>query len=47
VDLELPDGLRVNAETGPRAEVPAQDTCQRWFIDTALLRFVRASGIGV
>ena len=44
VELELPDGLRINAETSPRTEAPAQDTCQRWFINTALLRFVRNGG---
>ncbi|MDR1324609.1 MAG: ABC transporter ATP-binding protein [Treponema sp.] len=43
VELELPDGLRINAKTSPRTEVPAQDACQRWFINTVLLRFVRNS----
>ncbi|MDR2419134.1 MAG: ABC transporter ATP-binding protein [Treponema sp.] len=44
VELELPDGLRINAGTSPRTEVPARDACWRWFVDPALLRFVRSSG---
>ena len=43
VELELPDGLCINAETSPRTEVPAQGACRHCFIDTDLLRFVRSS----
>jgi ABC-type Fe3+/spermidine/putrescine transport system ATPase subunit len=44
VELELPDGLRINAETSPRTDVLTQDTFRHWFIDPTLLRFVRSSG---
>ncbi|MDR1398903.1 MAG: ABC transporter ATP-binding protein [Treponema sp.] len=43
VELQLPDGLCISAQTSPRTEVPAQDTYQRWFINTALLRLVRST----